>query len=311
MLAEAMASRFAPQGGEPTMDAATLFSEVQQEIRAQHRQLAALDDELAAMHARVLEGGAEETELQKEKNRELLAFMKVHALVVDRERRVAEGALKNSELWREMEELQSACAQDAADAARLSQLAQSARDAYEAHVASTTRVERQWRAEAGLLGAECESELRRLRSLDDDFAKQSSPPVEASPVVSGSVERQEEPAPPGPDAADKPGEPAVPPAAPQARPPPPPVSRDEAAPAEPMQIDTPSPSPSQPQLPTDLRALIVGFIRQRGRADVAMVLAYCSAHGVNVSILQVVNALDALAAEFHIYRDGSNGFRLL
>jgi hypothetical protein len=78
-----------------------------------------------------------------------------------------------------------------------------------------------------------------------------------------------------------------------------------------MQMDMPYPRLSPPESPTNLRALIVGFIRRQGRADVAMVLAYCSAQRVDVSILQVVNALDALAAEFQIYRDGSNGFRLL
>jgi len=78
-----------------------------------------------------------------------------------------------------------------------------------------------------------------------------------------------------------------------------------------MQVDDPCPRSYHPESPTDLRTLIVGFIRDRGRADVAMVLACCSAHGVSASILQIVNALDSLAAEFQIYRDGSNGFRLL
>jgi len=105
--------------------------------------------------------------------------MKVHALVDDRERSFAEGALKNAELWREMEELQSACAEDAAQGARPAQLVQSARGAYVEHLANTARVGQQWQAEAALIDAECESELGRLRSFDDDLVDQSARSVEA------------------------------------------------------------------------------------------------------------------------------------
>eukprot|EP00962_Isochrysis_galbana_P020218 scaffold5896_cov116-Isochrysis_galbana.AAC.2 len=187
------------------------------------------------MHARLLDSAAEEAALQKEKNRELLAFMKVHALADDRERCFAEGALKNAELWREMEELQSACAEDAAQGTRPAQLVQSARGAYEEYLASTARVGQQWQADAALIDAECESELGRLRSFDDDLVDQSARSVEAG--LAYSAADREELVQPESEPGEASGAPAAASPAPQARPLASPVSRgwDERAPADPMQ----------------------------------------------------------------------------
>lgn len=289
---------------EPALDAATLFKEVQHEIGEQHRQLAALDAELAVLAPALLEGAAAEVELQHEKSRVLLAFMQAHALVLEHEKRVDEGSAETARLCSEIAETQLAAADLRAERTRLRNRSHEADRVFAEHRCGIDALKARWRLECAVLVEECHREAQELQLLDDQIdaaslieelndprvnrphTEEVSVSSRPQKVIAGGA--HPEPLTPSPHALLQ-----TPSHAPGGM-----VSA-----ARVMEFD---------HAPADLRGLITSFfMNHTSRADVAKILAYCAAQGANASISEVVGTLDALAAEFVIFRDGPNGFRLL
>jgi len=303
--------KFSPRG-EPALDAASLFSEVQREIADQHRQLAALDLELGSLQTSVGTAAAAEAELQKVKNTALLAFMQVHALVVERERRTADDAAETTGLLAHLGELLNDSVEYTAAGARQDQLARQAAQARSDYVEATVRVKRQWETVAALLQAASAEEVRRIQGLDGaraaaqrataDAAKRAS--AAAAKVTLAAAAPRPPPRPAQPPRSAQPPRPAQPsarPAQPSARP-----AQPSARPAQ------PSARPAQPTSPAlNLRALVASCLLAKGRADAAMVHVHCSAISNGFDMLQIVNTLDAMRADFEIYVDGTHGYRLM
>ena len=289
--------KFSPRG-EPALDAASLFSEVQREIADQHRQLAALDLELGSLQTSVGTAAAAEAELQKVKNTALLAFMQVHALVVERERRTADDAAETTGLLAHLGELLNDSVEYTAAGARQDQLARQAAQARSDYVEATVRVKRQWETVAALLQAASAEEVRRIQGLDGARAAAQRATADAAKRASAAAAKVTLAA----AAPRPPPRPAQPPRSAQ----PPRPAQPSARPAQ------PSARPAQPTSPAlNLRALVASCLLAKGRADAAMVHVHCSAISNGFDMLQIVNTLDAMRADFEIYVDGTHGYRLM
>ena len=152
-------------------------------------------------------------------------------------------------------------------------------------------------SEVSAIDAEYAEEVKRLRDIDESAAASDKLRAEAersapAPPIAEAPESAPEVAPPSP-VHDAPAT-APAPAAPRS-------ARLRPAPAA-------SAAPVERPAPPDLREMILAFVRAQGRADTGAIYGHTSAR---CTLLELVHTLDALTTEFHIFRDGTHGFRLL